>query len=89
MNSAALVVGVLPLDRLLQPALLHVLAAPREGEAEALAVVEPQVVAIVGVAVQRIAVFSQRGDQGITVLRLVVHDDAVEVEENAGDGHVD
>ena len=49
----ALVVPVLPLDRRLDRRLVHRAAVAGEGEAEAFAVVEAQVLAVVGLAIQR------------------------------------
>src|SRR5215213_2247365 len=83
-----LVVGVLPLDRLEQRGLIGGAAHALEREAEALAVVEAEVIAVVGVAVERVALLAERGDEGVAMLRLVIDDDTVEVEQN-GRGHVE
>ena len=39
-----------------------------EGESEALAIVEAEILAIIGVPVQRVPVSGQRGDQRVAVL---------------------
>ena len=57
--DGALVVGVLPLDGLEQRGLVRRPAHAREGEAEALAVVEAEVLAVVGVPVEREAVLGR------------------------------
>jgi hypothetical protein len=74
-------VGVLPLDRLPQRRLVY--RAPRAGEAEpeALAVVEAEILAVVGRAIEGEAVLVERGDECVAVLRFVVDDDAVEIEQ--------
>ena len=54
-----------------------------EAVAEALPVVEAEIVAIVGVAIELDAVLGEGGDQRFAMQRLVVDEDAVEIEENA------
>src|SRR4029077_685082 len=61
-------------------------AVSLEAEAETLAVVEAEILAIVRLPVERDAVLSERRGERLAVLRLVVDDDTVEVEEN-GPGH--
>jgi hypothetical protein len=61
----------LPLDRLPQPRLVHPVPVAGEGETEAFAVVEAEVIAVVRLAVQRIAVLREGGDQRVAVLRLI------------------
>ena len=78
----AQVVRVLPLDRLRDARVLDRRAVPGEGEAEALPVVEAEVVAVVGLAIEGIPILRERRDQRLAVLRLVVDDDAVEVEQD-------
>ena len=82
--DGALVVGVLPLDRLRQGGLVRGPSHVAEGEAEALAIVEAEVVAIVRVPLEGETVVRQRRDQSVAMLRLVVDDDAVEVEQDGG-----
>ncbi len=64
----SLVLGMLAGDRLAKRSL--VLRSPHslEGEPEALAVVEAEILAIVGVPVQRVPVPGQRRDQRVAML---------------------
>ncbi len=81
------VVPILPLDGLAQRRLVRVAAHAREGEAKAFPIVEAEVVAVVRVPVELEAVLAKRRDEGVAVLRLVVDDDAVEVEQD-GSRHI-
>src|SRR5690606_5189448 len=72
----------LPLDRLLQPRRVRRQPHPLEGVAEALAIVEAEVVPVVPLAVEGVTIRRQGGDQRLAVLRFVVDDDTIEIEED-------
>jgi hypothetical protein len=57
-----------------------------EAEPETLTIIETQVLSVIRLPIEGVPVLRQRCNQGITVLRLIIDDDAVEVEENSG-GH--
>jgi hypothetical protein len=74
---------VLARDGLAQGGLLGWTSHPLEGEPETFPIVEPEIVAVVGIPIEGVAVLGERGDQRVAMLRLVIDNDAVEVEKDA------
>ena len=70
------------LDRVIEHTVVGSKPAPLEGEPETLPVVEAEVIAIVVVAAERDAVLSERRDQRVAMLRFVIDDDPIEIEED-------